>query len=199
MQGRLARARHAVEMRVQIATLVAVVASAFLVGVASATESTIYPGAGIGKVRLGMTLTQVKKALGPPQTVNKRAQIRGHQYTEYGWNFSTLWVGFLNTKGVLHTVLVGTGLRSQKTPHGDGVGTRIETLQNREHVTCNTGPNADPQYRFDAFTDPTMTIYGWCVLGPPTMPTTIFRMDCASHGPICGQLTVGGVIVRKPV
>ena len=45
-------------------TVVAVVAACALVPSASATESTIYPGVGIGKVKLGMTRAQVVRVLG---------------------------------------------------------------------------------------------------------------------------------------
>ena len=45
-------------MRVRAALVI--VAAAILAADAAATESTIYPGVRIGKVRLGMTLAQVK-------------------------------------------------------------------------------------------------------------------------------------------
>ncbi len=119
------------------AVAVAVVAGAVLVPSSSAIETTLVPGLGIGKVKLGMTLTQVKKAMGPPQTVNKRAQLPGHHgYVEYGWNFSTLWVGFVNTKGVLQAVLVGTDLRSQGRVKGVGIGTVREKLRRKLPVVA---------------------------------------------------------------
>jgi len=116
--------------------LIALVVGAVVVPPSSAIETTLMPGVGIGKVKLGMTLVQVKKALGPPQRVNKRAQLAGRGYVEYGWDFSTLWVGFVNTKGVLHAVLVGTDLRSQGTFKGAGIGTVRETLRRKLPVVA---------------------------------------------------------------
>ena len=169
-----------------------------LVSGASATESTIYPGVGIGMVKLGMTLRQVKKALGSPQLVDTRAQLSGRRgYAEYGWNFSTLWVGFVNTRGRLHAVLIGTDLRAQRTTDGVGVGTTLETLRHRYRVTCNVGPNADARFVGQPLFEPAMRIAGWCVLGPSATPTTIFRMGCPSRGPSCGRFHVVVVIVRK--
>ncbi len=121
--------------------LIALVVGAVVVPPSSAIETTLMPGVGIGKVKLGMTLVQVKKALGPPQRVNKRAQLAGRGYVEYGWDFSTLWVGFVNTKGVLHAVLVGTDLRSQGTFKGAGIGTVRETLRRKLH-----GPSCSSFY-----------------------------------------------------
>lgn len=119
------------------AAIIVLVVAAVVVPPSFAIETTLMPGVGIGKVKLGMTLAQVKKALGPPQTVNKRAQLPGrHGYIEYGWDFSTLWVGFVNTKGVLHAVLVGTDLRSQGTLKGVGIGTVRETLRRKLPVVA---------------------------------------------------------------
>jgi hypothetical protein len=43
---------------------------------ASGVESTIVPGVGIGKVKIGLTLSQVKKVLGTDLVANQRAQYR---------------------------------------------------------------------------------------------------------------------------
>ena len=96
-------------------TLVAVAAGALLVvGTSSATESTIYPGVGIGKVKLGMTVAQVKHALGRDYLVNSRN--RG--YLELGWNFGSWTVGFKSGR----VVLVSTTLRAERTRAGAGPG-----------------------------------------------------------------------------
>jgi hypothetical protein len=93
--------------------VVLALAGAFASG-ASATESTIYPGVGIGKVKLGMTAAQVKRALGRDYLVNKRE----NGYLELGWNFGNWTVAF--QKG--RVVLVSTTLHAQRTTAGAGPG-----------------------------------------------------------------------------
>jgi hypothetical protein len=94
--------------------VVLVLAGAFASG-ASATESTIYPGVGIGKVKLGMTLAQVKRSLGRDYLVNKRE----NGYLELGWSFGSWTVAF--QKG--RVVLVSTTAHAQRTTAGAGPGT----------------------------------------------------------------------------
>jgi hypothetical protein len=97
---------------------IAAVAAATLVSGASATESTIYPGVGIGKVQLGMTRADVERALGHDYLVNER----GSNYLQLGWNFGS-WTVELVAKGrTYHVVRVSTTLRSQRTPKGTGPG-----------------------------------------------------------------------------
>jgi hypothetical protein len=90
---------------------------------ASATESTIYPGVGIGKVKLGMTFTQAKHVLGADAIVNDREMINGSEYLELGWNFSAWAVGFVRRGSTYHAVHVTTALRAQRTATGIGPGT----------------------------------------------------------------------------
>ena len=69
------------------AAVVVALALAFVPS-ASAVESTICPNVGIAGVRLGMTLTEVKRTLGASPIVNQRAQLSGRRgYIEYGWDF----------------------------------------------------------------------------------------------------------------
>jgi hypothetical protein len=82
---------------------------------ASAMEETIYPGVGIGKVKLGMTRAQVVRALGKDYLVNNS----GANYTELGWNFSSWTVRLRQGRAVE----VGTVLRTQKTTKRVGPGT----------------------------------------------------------------------------
>jgi len=61
--------------------------------VASANGSTqrdalIRPGVGLGKVRLGTTLTQVRAAWGWPQAVTTRTQERGGWILELQYDFA---------------------------------------------------------------------------------------------------------------
>ena len=182
------------------ALVIAALLGSLFVGGASATEVTIVPNVSIGKVRLGMTLRQVKKALGPPQVVNARAQLSGKRgYVEYGWNFSTFWVGFVNTKGVLHAALIGTDIVGEKTRDGVGVHTPLAKLRARYRVACNDYPHGKLEYN-KWYTDPGEIVYTYCVLGPATAPTTVFGLRCTGRykpAPIgCTAWAVERVIVR---
>ena len=92
----------------------AIVAGLALATSASANESTIYPGVGIGKVKLGMTVAQVKHSLGRGYLVNSR----DNGYLELGWNFGSWTVGFESNR----VVLVSTTIRAQRTKAGAGPG-----------------------------------------------------------------------------
>jgi hypothetical protein len=95
-----------------------------LTGTASATESTVYPGVGIGKVKLGMSAIQVKKALGTDYLVNRRE----NGYLELGWDFSHWTVTFAQQGRTLRAVQVATDVHNQRTPRGIGYGTLWYTL-----------------------------------------------------------------------
>jgi hypothetical protein len=153
---------------VKQAVVIAFVVAAIVVPSSSAIELTLVPGVGIGKVRLGMTLAQVKHVLGPPQTTNMRAQLPDRRgYIEYGWNFSTLWVGFVNTKGVLRAVLVGTDLRSEGRVKGVGIGTVRDKLKGALPVV----PCAARNFRthagaYDRVHDTNKGFVHYCLFGP---------------------------------
>jgi hypothetical protein len=90
---------------------------------ASATESTIYPGVSIGKVKLDMTAAQVTSRLGKDFMVNDRATLGGADYVEYGWDFSSWVVVFRKSGGTYRAVKVSTTHRDQKTAARVGPGT----------------------------------------------------------------------------
>jgi hypothetical protein len=178
------------------AVAVAAVALAFVTS-APAVESTIYPGVGIGKVKLGMTLAQVKNGLGTPQTVNKRAQLSGGRgYIEYGWNFSTIWVGFVNTKGVLHAALVGTDAFAQKTKSGVGVGTPIARVMAQPRARCYVGT----EWLSHPYFDPEQRLGSHCVLAGNGGRSTVLVLKCIHpHGYGCRNYTVDKVFVRTSI
>ena len=91
------------------------VVAGVVVSGASALEETIYPGVGIGKVKLGMTRAQVVHMLGNDYVVNES----GSSYTELGWNFSSWSVRLRGGRAVE----VGTILHSQRTTKRVGPGT----------------------------------------------------------------------------
>jgi hypothetical protein len=104
---------------------------------ASATESTIVPGVGIGKVKLGMTQAQVEKVLGKDHLVNARATVGGSAYRELAWNFSTWSVGFLRQGTTWRAVQVETTLSPQRTLAGIGVSSPFkQVVREYSQVFC---------------------------------------------------------------
>jgi hypothetical protein len=99
-------------------------------------NQVIRMGKGIGKVQLGMTQPQVRRALGPHAVVYRRHDFgaRG-RYLELGWELPgrtswepVLWqVGFrsLSRRGTLRAVRVSTTARRERTRRGIGMGSRI--------------------------------------------------------------------------
>jgi hypothetical protein len=85
-----------------------------LAPLAGATEATIIPGVGIGKVKRGMTQSQVKKALGNWRYVNER---KG-SHLSVGWGFAEWTIDFIGGR----TVQVATSVHSQRTTSGIGTG-----------------------------------------------------------------------------
>jgi hypothetical protein len=91
-----------------------------LVPSAGAIESTISPGVGIGKIRLGGTARQVERQLGSTHILN--AHDGG--YTEWAWRFGAWTVGFRGG----HVVQISTTVRAQKTSKRVGPGTPASKL-----------------------------------------------------------------------
>jgi hypothetical protein len=105
-----------------------VVIAAVLATGASATESTITPGVGIGKIRTGMTLKQVEKVFGAGFLVNARANVGGMAYVDRGWEFGSWSVGFLRHDKTQQVAQIATTLRGEKTRKGIGVGSLFKAV-----------------------------------------------------------------------
>jgi hypothetical protein len=89
------------------------------VGAAAAPshDLLIRPGVGIGKVRLGMSLAQVRGAWGPPQAV-----MRTGGRTELQYDFASYVVTLRGPRGRQRVVSVATTLAKERTAQGMGVG-----------------------------------------------------------------------------
>jgi hypothetical protein len=94
--------------------LVAMALALALVPSAAAVESTIYPGVGIGKVKLGMAKAQVVHVLGHEYIVNGRSS----NSVELAWNFASWSVTFVGNRAAQ----VAVSVSSQKTAAGVGPG-----------------------------------------------------------------------------
>ena len=98
---------------------------------ASATE-IIRPGEAIGRIRLGMSLAAVRRALGPPQTVNRRVRLGfGRRYVEYSWDYGWWSVGLQGRAGDLRVVRIGTSSSRERTPAGIGPGSHVRDVVRR--------------------------------------------------------------------
>jgi hypothetical protein len=94
--------------------------AAVAVPYASALELTIYPGVGIGKVRLGMTKAQAEHVLGRDPIVNAHEGA----YTEFAWEFASWTVGFEHG----HAVQISTSRAGQRTKKGIGFGSTWQAV-----------------------------------------------------------------------
>jgi hypothetical protein len=110
------------------AVVVVVVLVVAFAAPASATEVTIYPGVGIGKLKLGMTQAQVEKVLGKDYLVDERASVGGAAYHELGWNFASWSVGLLQGRVTWRVVQVATTVRSQRTLNRIGAGSTFKSV-----------------------------------------------------------------------
>ena len=108
------------------ALLVVVVAGLAAMQASAAPDANlrIRPGVGIGKLRLGMTEAQVRRALGKPRAVVQRGGSFGLRRIEYEYGFAEYVVRLAGRSGRLRVVAVGTTLRRERTAKGIGPGSR---------------------------------------------------------------------------
>ena len=133
----------------------------------------IRPGVAIGKVRLGMTLPEVRRILGPPAAV-MRAERSGFgvRYVEYQWGYGNWRVGFRGRRGDLRSVRIGTTLSTQRTPARIGAGSDTGDVARRygDRVSCVSRTFGQP----DSGT--------WLVLRGPGTRMTAFALIKAGGG-----------------
>lgn len=128
-------------------------------------QQRIVPGQSIGKVAIGMTLEQVKRALGKPEGVIEREQLGfGRAYTELSWNLTEWRIGFVVEQGRYRVVRIGSSVRGERTREGVGVGSRGKAVERTYRVRCLQA------YR-------RITGWGagyWCVVGNTNAARTAF-------------------------
>ena len=111
--------------------LAAVVAALVLVPASGARDALIRPGKGIGKVDLGMTLAQVKKAMGRHDQGWSEQRGLGLRYLELTWDSGPgdyFAVGLLGRPGRLRVVSIAT-TRPAERLRGAGPGTSVVRLK----------------------------------------------------------------------
>jgi hypothetical protein len=109
-------------------------------------------GAGIGKLRLGMSYAEVRRILGGPQTVDRREELaRGRRYIEFSWDFGWWTVGFMGRPGKLRVVTIQTLSRRERTVEGLGVGSLERRLKRTLRVRClAVAERIRPDWSFEA-------------------------------------------------
>jgi hypothetical protein len=143
-------------------------------------DQVIRMGKGIGKIQLGMTMRQVRRALGGPHRVVYRRHNFGARgrYIELGWELPgrTSWdvdawqIGFRSTsrRGPLRVVRVATSARSQRTPKRIGIGSTVQQIVRAyPDATCITRwpPSELPHP------------YNWIEVRQPTGGMTVFNLE----------------------
>ena len=95
-------------------------ASAATAGARPESNALIRHGVGIGKVRLGMTETQVRAAMGRPTTTLREAGSFGRPTIELQYGVDAYLVRLAGRP--LRVVQIATTLRKERTREGLGVG-----------------------------------------------------------------------------
>ena len=110
--------------------------AAFALVLAGAADARIRVGEEIGGVRLGMTRAQVERVLGKPLGIE---QVKG----SFGARSLVLHFGYgaydveLRGRGEPRVVRIVTGLRSERTPEGIGVGSNEVELLKTLKPSCS--------------------------------------------------------------
>jgi hypothetical protein len=130
-----------------LAAVVATTASANPEG-----DKRVRHGAGIGKLRLGMTYAEVRRILGGPQTVDRREELtRGRRYLEFSWDFGWWTVGFMGRPNRMRVVSIQTLSRRERTVEGLGVGSLERRLKRTLRVRClAVAERSRPDWSFEA-------------------------------------------------
>jgi hypothetical protein len=164
-------------------------------------DALIRPGVGIGKVKLGMTLAQVRSAWGRPQAQTIETQERGGRRIELQYHFAAYTVTLTGLPQRERVVSIATTLVREKLANGLGVGSRETRLQRalRGRLRCD---------RLDVFNQPRnpypmiQTNRRECRLGEAGLPQTVFasRMRVHSWLPEDWSKTayVYEVVIRAP-
>jgi hypothetical protein len=166
-----------------------------LVLVPSATghDARIRPGLGIGKVDLGLTQAQVRRAMGRHDTGWSESRGLNVRYLELTWDRgpdNTFAVGFLGRPGALRVATMWTTQRRERTPSGFGPGSsRRELLRRVRGLRCQN------VWRRDGSGHIVRTEF---VLGRRGGPETVFVPGLWSSGTRDTTRTIAYVIVRRP-
>jgi hypothetical protein len=101
-------------------------------GSTGAAETLLRPGIGIGKLRLGMTLAEARKALGQGLRFSYASRTRHAGLLRHYESQDGVWgLSVLGPKGKERLVRIGTDSPRERLSNGVGIGTPIATLPTR--------------------------------------------------------------------
>ena len=90
-----------------------------------ARDAVVRPGVSVGKIRLGMTEAQLRRAMGAPDYVLRKRGSFGRSTVQFQYGPRSEWtVDLTGPRAAMRVVSVTTFLRSQRLPNGFGPGTR---------------------------------------------------------------------------
>jgi hypothetical protein len=108
-------------------------------GAVPEAPTLIRPAVGIGKLRLGMTVQQVRRAMGKPRFVVQRRGAFGIRTVEFQYGLAEYTVRLSGRAGRLRAVRVGTTLVRERTPRGLGAGS-LERAVRRAYPAIRCQP-----------------------------------------------------------
>ena len=95
-----------------------------------ARDAVVRPGVSIGKIRLGMTEAQLRRAMGRPAYVAGRTKVFGGVRVEYQFGVNAEYTVELRGRPrALRVVKVSTYLRRERLPNRLGIGSRPRALR----------------------------------------------------------------------
>ena len=165
------------------AALVAVAVLAGTTAAAPTRDALIRPGIGVSKIRLGMTAAQLRKAMGPPESVIKTKLSFGRSRIEYQYAIGSYSVHLTGRRGRERVVAVATWFAGERTRAGIGVGA-LETVARQKYAKLRCTPhhrNTWPVGTFTGQVAPYVQLgrLRWCYLPGPGGVQTVFVV----HGP----------------
>lgn len=117
--------------------VVAAVIAAAPAGGSSQSVELIRPARSIGKIRLGMTEVELRRAMGRPRSVVPRREAFGLRTVEYQYGYAAYVVQLFGRPGRLRVVRVSTTLAREQTPARVGVGSReASVLRAYRRISC---------------------------------------------------------------
>ena len=105
-----------------VAPIAVLVAAGTVAGATAAPSSVmlIRPAQGIGKIRLGMTETELRRAMGRPRVLIRRAASFGIRTVDYEYGYGDYQVRLFGAPDRLRVVRVNTPLSRERTAKGIG-------------------------------------------------------------------------------
>jgi hypothetical protein len=162
-------------MRLLSSGLVVAASAALLAAAAGAgTEADlrIRLGQGIGKLRLGMSEAEVRRAMGRPRAIVRLRADFGILTVEYQYGLAAYAVRLSGPRGRLRATRISTVLRRERTAKGIGPGSRERDLiRAYRRVRCKLLPTA----RIGGVLHVVASVHSrTCALATPSGRTTIF-------------------------